>query len=265
MAQDVIEPGYENDEAPGEGPQRPGHHRGSTGQEAARDGRQRHQERHGGARQPGRAGDHFHPGLRRAHSGSRDITTRVCAPAHGHHIGWQAVFRAGDPGTRSPRAAGGSAARSTRRRPLRWPTSWRTPCGRRCAWTSPGEVDPTLGKDSIRSGISAAIYGTLAVSIFMLVYYLAGRRGGQHRPHGQYHHSAGRHVLDWHDPDAAGHRGHRPDHRHGRGCQRPDLRAHSGGERQRQIAARRHRRRLRPGLRHHLRLEPDDADLRRSS
>jgi SecD/SecF fusion protein len=35
------------------------------------------------------------------------------------------------------------------------------------------EVDPTLGKDSIRSGINAAIYGTLAVSGFMLIYYLA--------------------------------------------------------------------------------------------
>ena len=35
------------------------------------------------------------------------------------------------------------------------------------------EVDPTLGKDSIRSGINAAIYGTLAVAVFMIVYYLA--------------------------------------------------------------------------------------------
>jgi SecD/SecF fusion protein len=35
------------------------------------------------------------------------------------------------------------------------------------------EVNPTLGRDSIRSGIQAAIYGTLAVSAFMLVYYLA--------------------------------------------------------------------------------------------
>ena len=34
------------------------------------------------------------------------------------------------------------------------------------------EVNPTLGADSIRSGIKAAIYGTLAVSAFMLVYYL---------------------------------------------------------------------------------------------
>ncbi len=34
------------------------------------------------------------------------------------------------------------------------------------------EVNPTLGRDSIRSGIKAAIYGTVAVSAFMLVYYL---------------------------------------------------------------------------------------------
>src|ERR1043166_411985 len=34
------------------------------------------------------------------------------------------------------------------------------------------EVGPTLGRDSIQSGVKAAIYGTLAVSVFMLVYYL---------------------------------------------------------------------------------------------
>jgi SecD/SecF fusion protein len=34
------------------------------------------------------------------------------------------------------------------------------------------QVDPTLGKDAIRSGIKASIYGTLLVSAFMLVYYL---------------------------------------------------------------------------------------------
>ena len=33
-------------------------------------------------------------------------------------------------------------------------------------------VDPTLGKAAIESGIRASIYGTLAVSIFMLVYYM---------------------------------------------------------------------------------------------
>jgi SecD/SecF fusion protein len=34
------------------------------------------------------------------------------------------------------------------------------------------EVDPTLGRDSIRSGIRAALIGTAAVVTFMLVYYL---------------------------------------------------------------------------------------------
>ena len=34
------------------------------------------------------------------------------------------------------------------------------------------DVDPTLGKDSIRSGINASIYGVIFVSAFMLVYYL---------------------------------------------------------------------------------------------
>ncbi len=36
------------------------------------------------------------------------------------------------------------------------------------------DVDPTLGRDSIRSGIRASIYGVIAVSGFMLVYYLFG-------------------------------------------------------------------------------------------
>jgi SecD/SecF fusion protein len=33
-------------------------------------------------------------------------------------------------------------------------------------------VDPTLGRDAVRSGITASIVGTLAVSVFMLVYYM---------------------------------------------------------------------------------------------
>jgi SecD/SecF fusion protein len=37
---------------------------------------------------------------------------------------------------------------------------------------SSSQVDPTLGRDAIRSGIKASIYGTLLVSAFMLVYYL---------------------------------------------------------------------------------------------
>ncbi|MEK7780085.1 MAG: protein translocase subunit SecD [Verrucomicrobiota bacterium] len=34
------------------------------------------------------------------------------------------------------------------------------------------DVDPTLGKDSIASGIKASIYGIVAVAVFMLVYYM---------------------------------------------------------------------------------------------
>ena len=34
------------------------------------------------------------------------------------------------------------------------------------------EVDPSLGKDAIRSGINSALYGTIAVAGFMLIYYL---------------------------------------------------------------------------------------------
>jgi SecD/SecF fusion protein len=37
---------------------------------------------------------------------------------------------------------------------------------------SESSVDPTLGKDTIHSGISSAIYGTIAVAGFMIAYYL---------------------------------------------------------------------------------------------
>jgi len=37
---------------------------------------------------------------------------------------------------------------------------------------SSNQVSPSLGRDAIRSGIKASIYGTLLVSAFMLVYYL---------------------------------------------------------------------------------------------
>ncbi len=37
---------------------------------------------------------------------------------------------------------------------------------------SSSEVDPTLGRDSIRSGVKAAVVGVIAVAVFMLVYYL---------------------------------------------------------------------------------------------
>jgi SecD/SecF fusion protein len=36
------------------------------------------------------------------------------------------------------------------------------------------KVDPSLGKDTIRSGIQASIYGTVAVAVFMVIYYFFG-------------------------------------------------------------------------------------------
>ncbi len=38
---------------------------------------------------------------------------------------------------------------------------------------SEDRVDPSLGKDTIRSGIQSALWGTLAVAAFMAIYYLA--------------------------------------------------------------------------------------------
>ena len=37
---------------------------------------------------------------------------------------------------------------------------------------SESSVDPTLGQDTIRSGVSSALYGTIAVAGFMMAYYL---------------------------------------------------------------------------------------------
>jgi SecD/SecF fusion protein len=45
------------------------------------------------------------------------------------------------------------------------------PLRARLKYVSSEDVDPTLGKDSIRSGISASIYAVIFVSLFMLIYY----------------------------------------------------------------------------------------------
>ncbi len=92
------------------------------------------------------------------------------------------------------------------------------------------EVDPTLGTDSIRSGIKAALIGTVAVSIFVLGYYLARRDRGEFGPHPEPYHPARGHVLLQHHAHVAGHRGHRAHRRYGSGCERADLRAHPGGD-----------------------------------
>ena len=87
-------------------------------------------------------------------------------------------------------------------------------------------VGPSLGSDSIRSGVRAAIIGMFAVLIFMLVYYRgAGINAdlalilnliillgfmGYYRRHAH----------------PTGNRGSDPDCGHGRGLERPDFRAH---------------------------------------
>jgi len=45
------------------------------------------------------------------------------------------------------------------------------PLRARLSIISSEDVDPTLGKDSIRSGISASVYAVIFVSLFMLIYY----------------------------------------------------------------------------------------------
>ena len=90
-------------------------------------------------------------------------------------------------------------------------------------------VGPSLGQDSIDQGLKAGLIGAvLVVLTILIVYRLTGHQRGarsdaQHRV--DLRHPG---VLRRH-PDPAGHRRHRPDDRHGGGCQRPGLRAHQGG------------------------------------
>ncbi len=123
------------------------------------------------------------------------------------------------------------------------------------------DVDPTLGKDSIHSGIYASVcrrHFGFALHADLLP---GGRSHGEHRAGHEHHHFAGRHVFRRHDADAAGHRGRGADHRHGGGRERADLRASPRGTGQGQIAARRHRRRLRPRVRHDFRFARHHADF----
>ena len=117
------------------------------------------------------------------------------------------------------------------------------------------------GKDSIHSGIKASIIGIILVAGVHAGLLFAGRSGRQYRPAAKHRHSAGRDVLHRHDADSAGHCGCGVDHRHGGGRQRADLRTHPRGNGRRQIHARRALRRLRQGVRHDFRLEPDDVDF----
>ena len=120
-----------------------------------------------------------------------------------------------------------------------WRTCWKIRCRRRCISLPRSSVDPTLGSDTVKSGVYSAVIGTIAVAAFMVIYYLFCRRGGGRGADHEHHHFAGCHVFHRHHADAAGHCGHCADHRHGGGCERADFRAHSGRIGQGQIIARR--------------------------
>ena len=90
-------------------------------------------------------------------------------------------------------------------------------------------VDPSLGKDSIRSGVQAAIDRRHCRRGLHARLLLIRRDGGERRADAQHRHSHGRHVLRRHHAHPARHRGHRAHHRHGGGRQRADLRAHPRG------------------------------------
>ena len=77
-------------------------------------------------------------------------------------------------------------------------------------------VGPSLGRDSIEQGKTAAIYSMVLVVIFMVLYYRAAgadRRLCPPTQHALHHGGTGRFSRH---PDPARHRRHHPDHRHGR-------------------------------------------------
>ena len=123
-------------------------------------------------------------------------------------------------------------------------------------------VGPSLGKENIDKGFNSVIYGFIVLALFICAYYHADGRDLDDRAVGQPA-AAGRDPVDAAgDADAAGHRGHRADARHGDRRQRADQRAHPRGAALGRDAARGDPGRLRARLGHDPRLERHDADRR---
>ena len=101
------------------------------------------------------------------------------------------------------------------------------------------DVDPTLGKDSIRSGILASIYAIVFVSLFMLVYYRVAGLVANVALIINIIILLGVMCAIRRHLHPAGHRGRGADHRHGGGRERADFRAHPRGIGQGQVPARR--------------------------
>ncbi len=89
-------------------------------------------------------------------------------------------------------------------------------------------VGPSLGADSIRKGVTAAIIGMLAVMIFMLVYYKGAGINADLALFLNLVILLGFMGFAGATLTLAGHCGCDPDRRHGRGLECADLRAHPG-------------------------------------
>ncbi len=126
-------------------------------------------------------------------------------------------------------------------------------------------VGPSLGADSIRAGVMASAIGLALVTVFMLVVLQADghQRGAVHLA--EPADPARLHGLHRRRDDAAGHRRLHPHHRHGRGLERADLRAHQGGTRHGQVGPRGGVGRIRSRLPHHSRHARRVARSRRRS
>ena len=105
-------------------------------------------------------------------------------------------------------------------------------------------IGPSLGADSIRSGVTASVVGLLLVISFMLVYYKLSGVNCRRRADIEPDHPARADGVHRRRDDASGHRRLRAHDGHRRRLERADLRAHQGRARG---AARRsgvHQRRL---------------------
>ena len=97
-------------------------------------------------------------------------------------------------------------------------------------------IGPSLGADSIRSGVIASVVGLLlVVALHADLLQAVGRERGR-RAHLQPGHPARPDGLHRRGDDAARHRRLRADDGHRRRLERADLRAHQGGARRRSAA-----------------------------
>ena len=84
-------------------------------------------------------------------------------------------------------------------------------------------VGPSLGADSIREGVRAAVIGMVAVMIFMLIYYKAAGINADLALILEPGNPAGLPGIQWRDTDAAGNCRSHPDRRYGRRFERSDF------------------------------------------